>query len=210
MMTTQKMINPADLFASIADQLRNDRDHLNQLDQQGGNGNHGDNMVANFDMLSDALRNLGGQDASSQLRHAADLMQERGRGASAQIYAQGLRQASQQVVGRVGIGLEDLAPLLQGLLGGMQQRTDAQPGQGTMIDSLLPGIMSFMQARASGRSMAESAMDALGAAMRGSSQIQRQPSQFGQYRRDGSDAYQDPGASSGASFLQGLFRQFLG
>jgi len=210
MINEKKTVKTSDLFGSIADQLRQDRSRINDLDRVGGNGNHGDNMVANFEMLAKELRNEPNEDAGVQLRHAAELMQQRGRGASAQIYAEGLRQASQQVAGKQGIGLEDLVPLLQGLLGGVQSRTDAQPGQGTMMDALIPGIMGFIGARSAGRGGIQAAMEAIQAATQGANQTQRQPSQYGQYRREQTEPYQDPGASSGASFLQGLFNQFIG
>ncbi len=209
-MIKNKTVATADLFSAIADQLRKDKSRLNDLDRVGGNGNHGDNMVHNFDMVANELRTNPNQDAGEQLRRAADLMQQRGRGQSAQIYAEGLREASQQVAARPGIGLDDLVPLLQGLLGGVQRRSGAQQGQGSMLDSLLPGIMGFIGARNSGRGGLEAAMDAIRAATQGADQTQHTPAQYGQYRRDYNEPWQDPGASSGASLLEGIFRQFMG
>ncbi len=209
-MIKNKTVDTADLFSAIAEQLRKDQNRLNDLDRAGGNGNHGDNMVHNFDLIANELRGTRGQDASAQLRRAAELMQQRGRGQSAQIYAEGLREASQQVQGKQGIGLDDLAPLLQGLLGGVQRRSGAEAGQGSMLDSLLPGIMGYIGARNAGRGGLDAAMDAIRAATQGANQTQRAPAQYGQYRRDYNQPWQDPGASSGASLLEGIFRQFMG
>src|SRR5690349_8672255 len=135
-MSSQKTVNLADLFDSVVTQLRDDRQHLNDLDRYKGNANHGDNIVSNFELVADTLRKTSGEDASTQLRRAADVLQQQGQGATANIYAEGLREAGQNLVGRSGIGIEDLLPFLQGLLGGVQRQTDAQPGQGTLIDAL--------------------------------------------------------------------------
>lgn len=209
-MNQQGGLNLADLFESVVGQLQQDREHLNELDRFGGNANHGDNMVNNFGLIAEALRGARGQDAGAQLRKAAETLERQGRGSSAGLYAEGLREAGQRLAGQQSIGMDDLVPLLQGLLGGVQRRTDAQPGQGTLLDSLLPGIMSFAQARGQGRSTAEAAMEALGAATRGSHQWQRQPAQYGNYRRQAQQPWLDPGASSATSVLEGLFRKVIG
>jgi dihydroxyacetone kinase-like protein len=198
---SNKRVDVADVFSSVADQLRRDRDRLNDLDKPGGNANHGDNMVANFDLIAEELRRDPSGDAGERLRRAASRLQHEGKGRSAKLYAEGLMDASQGLSGQQGLGLDDLLPLLQGLLGGVQRSTDAQPGQGTMLDSLLPGIMGFAQARGSGRSDMDAIMEGLGAAMRGSNQA---------YRRSSGEERQDPGAASGASVLEGIFRNFLG
>ncbi len=208
-MSNQRTVSLADVFDSVVNQLRNDRQHLNDLDRNNGNANHGDNMVNNFELVANTLRNTSGEDAGTQLRRAADVLQQQGQGATANIYAQGLREASQQLAGRAGIGIEDLLPFLQGLLGGVQRQTGAQPGQGTLIDSLLPGVMGYIQARNSGRSNGDAIMDAIGSAMRGSRQTYNQPAQYGRSRRSVNQPWQDPGASSATSLLEGIFRRFV-
>lgn len=198
------------VFDSVVGQLRNDRSRLNALDDVGGNGNHGDNVLTNFELVANALRGQQGQDAGAQLREAAAVLQRNGRGATANLYAQGLREAAQQVQGRQNIGMDDLLPLLQGLLGGVQQNTNAQPGQGTLLDTLMPAVTSFAASRASGRSGIEAIGDALSAATRGSQQTYNQPALFGRSNRQPRGAWQDPGAASARSLLEGLFRSFTG
>lgn len=205
-----QQVDLARLFESVVDQLRNDRSQINQLDQWGGNGNHGDNALMNFEMVANALRGRQGQDAATQLREAAEVLQRNGRGSTADLYAAGFQQAAQQLQGRQGIGLDDLLPLLQGLLGGVQSRTNAQPGQGTLLDSLLPAITAFAGARSSGRGGLEAITDALGAARRGSQQTYQQPALFGRANRQPTGGWRDPGAASATSLLEGLFKTFMG
>jgi phosphoenolpyruvate---glycerone phosphotransferase subunit DhaL len=210
MQQRSQTVDLADVFGSIVNQLQADKDHINGLDQIGGNGNHGDNSLHNFQMVADALQRTRGQDAGTQLRQAAQLLQQNGRGGTAPLYAEGLLNAAQQMQGKPGLGMDDILPFLQSLLGGVQRRTNAQPGQGTMLDALVPSIMGYIGARNSGRSNGDAVMEALGAATRGAQQTYTQPSQFGRGKRSGNPAWQDPGAASANSMLQGLFRSITG
>lgn len=207
----QTAIDLQDLFESVTGALRNDREYLNQLDRVDGNGNHGDNVVSNFEMVTEALRrNSGGGDAASQLMEAASVLSQRGQGQTAPIYAEGLRQAARQVEGQAGISPEMVMPFLQALLGGMQNQSGAQVGEGTMMDALVPGIMGYIQARSSGQNNNEAIMSAMGAAMRGSRQMYNQPARYGNARRQTQQPWMDPGAASATTMLEGLFRKLLG
>lgn len=194
----------ADIFNSAVNQLQQDRDQINQLD--GSNGNHGDNALYNFELISNMLNQTRGQDAGVQLRQAAQALQQNGRGSTANLYAGGLMEAAQQLQGRQGIGLDDIIPLLQGLLGGVLGRTQAQPGQGTLLDTLLPAISSYTNTRNSGRSNRDAIMDALGSALRGSQQTYQQPPQYGRVPQNVTLPRRDPGAVSARSLLEGIFR----
>lgn len=141
----KQKVKVPELFDSIARQLDKDKDGINDADEfhgKGVKGNHGDNMAYNFGMLADSLRDMSDTDAAAQLRRAAELLEQKGRGGTAGLYAEGLREASQnpKLQGRDGIGIEDLLPFLQSMTGGIQRRSGAQPGQGTLLDSLLPAI----------------------------------------------------------------------
>lgn len=208
---TRGSINLSELFSSVASEMRQNKSYLNFLDSNGGNGNHGDQVAFNFDLVANAIQQFSGQDAQTQLTNAASVLQQQGQGATANIYAQGLREAGQRLQGRASLGLDDILPLLQGLLGGVQQQTQAQPGEGSMMDSLLPGIMGYVQARGAGRSNTDAIMEGISAATRGSRQVYTQPSRYGSSSRgQGGQAWQDPGASSATSLLEGLFRSITG
>jgi phosphoenolpyruvate---glycerone phosphotransferase subunit DhaL len=192
----------------VTENLERQRGYLNDLDRVGGNGNHGDNVVDNFRLITESLRRDHALEAQQQLQHAADTLQQSGRGATARLYAEGLRRAAQQVPPGSGqIDLQTLMPLLQGLLSGVSGSTQAQPGQGTLLDSLLPGIQGYLNARQSGQSNSQAIMSALGAAMFGSRQMYQQPAMYGRSRQQPNQSWQDPGAASAVSVLEGLFRK---
>src|SRR5689334_11744368 len=110
---SSKSVDLADVFGSVVNQLRTDRPQINALDS---NGNHGDNALHNFEVVANTLTGLRGQDAGNQLRQAATALQQNGKGATANLYAQGLLQAASSLQGKTGIGVNEVMPLLQGLV----------------------------------------------------------------------------------------------
>ena len=220
-MAERQQIEVADLFDSIVSSLKNDRDYLNQLDRRGGNGNHGDNALSNFEVVQRRLREQQGQgDVGRQLRSAAEALRQQGKGKTASIYAGGLEDAAQRFSGQSALDAADLLPFLQAILSGTQRESGAQPGEGTMMDALVPGIMAFMEARNGGRSTSEAIFDALGAAMRGSRTAQRRRSSpvrtttrrpaSARSRVRRQEPTLDPGAASATTVLEGIFRNVLG
>jgi dihydroxyacetone kinase-like protein len=204
----QRSVPLSDLFGSVTNTLESQRGYLNDLDRVDGNGNHGDNVVDNFRLITESLRRDHELEAQEQLRRAAGVLQQNGRGATANLYAEGLRRAAQEVPpGSQQIDLQSLMPLLQGLLTGVSTNTQAQPGQGPLLDALWPGIQGYLSARQSGQSNSQAMMSALSAAMMGSRQMYRQPAMFGNSRRQPSQGWLDPGAASAVSVLEGIFRK---
>jgi hypothetical protein len=85
-------------------------------------------------------------DPADQLAYASELLRQRQSG-SAQLYAQGLTQASQQLQGQKQVTPENAMSLIQSLIGGGQ--TPAAPSQGGIGDLLgmLTGGSSPSQAQ---------------------------------------------------------------
>ncbi len=200
------------LFDAATQNLQQDRDHLNSLDT--ADGDVGDNMVANFQLVTNALAQTvqqGGPqaDVGVALRQAAEALNRQGQGATAPIYAQGLQDAAQRLQGKSGFSLEDLLPLLEGLMSGTQQASGAQPGEGSMLDTLLPGIMAYMQAKQAGQSDTQALLQALLSLRRGANATALSPKGYGSGGGSDQTGRIDPGAAGAASFLEGLFGALL-
>ncbi|HEU5014137.1 MAG TPA: dihydroxyacetone kinase subunit L [Roseiflexaceae bacterium] len=200
------------LFSAITQNLQQDRTHINQLDP--ADGDTGDNMADNFALVTQALaqanQQAGGQaDIGALLGQAAQTLRQQGKGATAPIYAQGLADAGQRLQGQTSFSLDDLMPLLQGLLNGAQQASGAQPGQGSMLDVLLPGIMAFMQAKQNGASDAQAILQALLSVRRGANSTAGSGQGFGRAQGSDTTGRIDPGAAGAASLLEGLFGALL-
>src|SRR6186997_3278808 len=98
-----------DLFAAMTNSLRNDRETLNALDNH-GDGDAGDNMVANFETITNALRQSDTKNTTvdQALNHASQVLMQQGKGATAPIYASGLRAAATELQGKTSFGIEDI------------------------------------------------------------------------------------------------------
>ncbi|MDQ6693104.1 MAG: dihydroxyacetone kinase subunit L [Chloroflexota bacterium] len=174
------------------------------IDQAGGNGSHGTRMVQAFQAAAQAAQSAPTNDAGQQFALAAQAMRQTGQGRASTYYANGLEQAAQQFQGRNGISAGDLPSLLQGMLGGAQMGNPAQPGQGTMIDALLPAVQAYLAAKQDGLGDAQAAMQAVGAAAGGARGTMRSlPG------GSGSSGYMDPGAASATHVIGGIVGALL-
>ena len=128
------------LFQSVTGTLAKNRESLNEADT--GNHDHGDNMVNTFEVITRAMKEKQGADPADQLAYASELLRQQKSG-SAQLYAKGLSQASQEFQGQQ-VNSGNAMTLIQTLLGGgeapVQQRQRQQDGGlGNVLGSLLGG-----------------------------------------------------------------------
>lgn len=103
------------MFGKAVQSLESNRQALNDLD--GPNGNHGDNMVHNLKVVQQTLQAHSGRSPAEALSQAAQTLSGEGRGSASQHYAEGLRQAAAQLQGKQSLGSNDVAGLVQTLLG---------------------------------------------------------------------------------------------
>ena len=106
-------IDLGNLFQSVIGTLNQNKQSLNEADTN--NHDHGDNMVNVFQLITNAMKEKQGADPANQLAHAAEVLSQQKSG-SAQIYAKGLSQASQQFQGRQ-INSDNVMTLIPTILG---------------------------------------------------------------------------------------------
>ena len=136
-------LNLASLFQSVAGSLASQKENLNNADTL--NHDHGDNMVEVFNVISQAMKEKQNASPADQLEYASQLLRQAKSG-SAQVYAQGLAEASKEFQGQKQVTPDHAINLIQALLGGGQAST-AQPqsGVGDLIGSLFGGRNSSAQ-----------------------------------------------------------------
>jgi hypothetical protein len=174
---SQSPVDLASLFGAALSAMQSNQDQLNQLDT--ANGAHGDHMVQNIRIITDALQAKQSQPPSEALRYASQMLQAQGQGSSVQEYAQGLNQAANKLQGRSQMSPSDITHLVSSILGsvqsaGPQQRgapgsameqmmglTNQQQQSGGLVDALLPAGMSFLQAKMAGADTATAASHAV-------------------------------------------------
>jgi hypothetical protein len=101
------------LFQSVIGTLDKNKESLNKADTN--NHDHGDNMVNTFELITNAMKEKQGADPAGQLAYAAEVLRQQKSG-SAQLYAKGLSQASQQFTGKQ-INSDNVMTLIPTLLG---------------------------------------------------------------------------------------------
>ena len=133
------ILDLANLFQTVTGTLSQNKDSLNEADTV--NHDHGDNMVDTFEVITQAMKEKQGSDPADQLEYAAQILRQRKSG-SAQLYAKGLSQASQQFQGKQ-VTSDNAMTLIQSLLGGgaapIQQQQQQSGGLGDLIGGLLGG-----------------------------------------------------------------------
>jgi hypothetical protein len=136
----QKSIDLGSLFQSVTGTLAKNKKQLNDADEE--NHNHGDNMVDTFEVITQAMKEKADADPADQLAYASQLLRQRKSG-SAQVYANGLEEASREFQGKQ-INQGNAMNLIQALMGGgqaVQQQPQQQSGGGlgSLLGSLLGG-----------------------------------------------------------------------
>lgn len=162
------------LFSAVTGNLNTNRKQLNKADTY--NGDHGDNMVEIFDVITQAMKEKEGAAPSDQLAYASQILKQKESG-SANAYSQGLFEASNQFQGKqvtqdnamqliqtlLGAGetppsASPMQDLLGGLLGGGQPQ---QEDSGIDAGDLLNAGLAFLAAKNRGESNAEALVDAV-------------------------------------------------
>ena len=198
-------------WKSIAVSATAERDALNELDDV-GDGDAGDNHQANMQLVASTLEQTlaGGQgDVGQALLTASQVLQSKGQGATAPIYAAGLADAGQRLMGQTGIGINDLLPLLEGLLSGAQRNGSIPQGGGGLLDALVPGVMAYLGAKQRGAADIDALLDALSSARQGTYGTRRTSPPVPSFGERDTRGQLDPGAAGVGSLFEGLLRNFL-
>ena len=138
--TQTNQLNLPNLFQSVARTMAAERTNLNTADTY--NHDHGDNMVEVFNVITQAMQAKRNASPADQLLYASQLLRQKQSG-SAQLYSQGLSQASQEFKGQKQVTPDNAITLIQALLGGGKPaQTAPQSGMGDLLGTLLGGGLS--------------------------------------------------------------------
>ena len=133
-MTESATLNLSSLFGAALEEMVAHRQEVNELD--GYNGNHGNNMVENLNIIRNALSAQNGRPPTDALRHASHELEARGRGGTSQFYADGLNQAADRLQGRSSLDQNDVMSIVQSLLGAIPAQAETQ-SEGSVLDQVL-------------------------------------------------------------------------
>jgi hypothetical protein len=130
-------------FERVAERLNQERSALNQSDSL--NGNHGDHMIAIFQVASQAARLIAGSDLASAMELAGQMLQQLENNASAQIYAQGLQQFALQFR-QHEVSFDQLESYIQSALSEEKIAGPKESKSGDVLKAIVSGLAGWQSA----------------------------------------------------------------
>jgi dihydroxyacetone kinase-like protein len=193
----------------IAGAIREQADHLTQLDAAIGDGDHGINMKRGFDAVTATLAaQEPGLPPGRLLIVAGKTLVSTVGGASGPLWGSFFRGAGRALGDAPTLDGAELAEALAAGVKAVRDLGAAVPGDKTMVDALEPAVGALRDALASGASLGEAAGAAAAAAEEGARATVPLQARKGRasYLGERSVGHEDPGAASTVIVVSALAR----
>lgn len=196
------------LFASLAERMQAERDHLAELDGEIGDADHGVAMSVGFGAAAAALRDSEAKTpalADAMMLAAQALLNEIG-ATTGPLYASALMRAAQVLGPGTALPLDRLPEIVPAICDGIAARGQGKPGDKTMVDAWTPAAHAVRSGLAAGTGAAEVLAQAARAAAAGAEATRAMMACKGRAARLGlrSLGHMDPGAASAAALVDSM------
>lgn len=187
--------------------LERERDRLNRLDADIGDGDHGANMARGFAAVVARMDGAPEDHPATELRAVGMTLLSTVGGAAGPLYGSffiGMATALREVGPAPELGAPEWAAALAAAVAGVQRRGKAEPGDKTMVDALVPAREALDAAAAAGAPLADALRAAADAASAGADATIPLVARKGRasYLGERSAGHLDPGAVSSALLLR--------
>jgi phosphoenolpyruvate---glycerone phosphotransferase subunit DhaL len=192
--------------------VREEKDHLIQLDAAIGDGDHGTNMVRGFEAVVQTLNADGGSSPGKLLILAGRTLVSTVGGASGPLWGSALRSGGRVLGDQPTFDGNQLVEVLAAALASIKDLGTAAVGDKTMVDALEPAVDAMRAWLTEGASTDEAlkaAAEAAEAGMRSTIPLQARKGRAS-YLGERSVGHQDPGATSTALIIRALQRAVTG
>ncbi len=201
-------ITTSDLKAMLiaaAHCLREQREHLSQLDSVAGDGDHGTTMIRIAEQLELTAGDASLQSPAASLKNCGwNVLSVDGGASSALIgtFFQGLADAA----GEDDLDCEALAYTFESGMNVLLRQTRARMGDKTLVDALAPAVAALRAAAEAGKSVSAALQDAAAASRTGADSTKALVAHYGRARLLGEKTlgHADAGATSVALLFQGF------
>lgn len=185
--------------------LREQREHLSQLDSVAGDGDHGTTMLRVAEQLEVAAGDASSQSPAALLKNCGwNVLSVDGGASSALLgtFFKGMGDAA----GEDDPDCEALAGIIEAGMNAMLKQTKAKVGDKTMVDALAPAVDALREAAATGKSLPVALEDAAAAARAGADATEKLVARYGRARLLGEKTlgHADAGATSVALLFHGF------
>jgi dihydroxyacetone kinase-like protein len=195
------------LFAGIAEDIAAERDHLCELDGAIGDGDHGLAMDAGCQAAAKAVGELdAGIAPTTAFNVAAKAFLNAVGASSGPLYATAFMRAGAAAKGKQTLSDDDFLSVFAAMAQGIQERGKAEPGEKTMVDAWKPAADAALDARQSGKPLAQCFEAAERAARAGCEATSNMTAAKGRASRLGDRVigHIDPGAASAVIIISAM------
>ena len=188
--------------------LRNEI-HFCELDALAGDGDFGNSLAAGFRVIEQDLPTLDKSTINGWLLKISMIISKHTGGSSGPLWGTAFMRAAMIAKDKSVLTLEDMEKIVQAAIEGIQARGGAQPGDKTLIDSLIPVRDAIAKHKADGDTSA-ALRDATNAAAEAAETAKSWVAKRGrqQFTGDRSSGTPDPGMVAIATILNDLCTEF--
>jgi dihydroxyacetone kinase-like protein len=191
-------------ITSFAATVRSQKEYLTELDSAIGDADHGINMDRGFQAVLAKLDGLAVVDVGSLFKTVGMTLVSTVGGASGPLYGTFFLQLGGASAGKDSLEAGEFVAALEAGIAGIQRLGKAEPGDKTMLDTLLPARDALREAVAGGGSLGEALTRMVAAAEQGMLSTIPLVARKGRasYLGERSAGHQDPGATSSYLLLK--------
>lgn len=130
-------------FDEIARLMEKHREELIELDSRAGDGDLGISMYEGFAAVAQQAAKNDSDDLGQMLRMASKTLNRAAPSSLGTILSMGLLGAAGSIRGKTMSEVAELAQACRAGVNAIEQRTGAKPGEKTVLDALLPGVLAL-------------------------------------------------------------------
>ena len=193
-----------DWLKKSANILKEQKNHLTELDAAIGDADHGTNMVRGFNAVLEKLPTVEDKDIGTILKTTGMTLMSSVGGASGPLYGTFFMQAGMAATSKESLDQNDLIQTLDGGLNGLVQRGRAEVGDKTMVDAVSPALAALKTTLTGDITVAlRVCVSAAEEGMKATIPLQAKKGRAS-YLGERSIGHQDPGATSSYLILNAL------
>lgn len=135
-----------EIIETVAQKIADSESYLNELDAVMGDGEHGSNMKKCFGAVREMLPSWKGQSDIQILKNTGMKLLTAGGGTATTLLGFFVQRLANGAQGKGRLDVKQIADILQTALASVVQKSQAQEGDKTMMDALIPGVCAFAEA----------------------------------------------------------------
>ena len=195
-----------DAATTVIKALLTEKDFLNDLDEKIGDGDHGLNMARGATAAADALEELDGDDPKKILQAVGNAVIMSVGGSAGSLYGAGLLAAAEVLDENSALDSPTLEKIFGAVVDEIQKRGQANRGDKTMLDVLIPIHETFKPENCAGKDFETLLTEARDAARDGLEFTKTLVATKGRAAalKQKSVGFEDPGAASALIIFRAL------